>query len=159
AYLSSEIEEILEGKMRRYQPLHCIRVFVADNSTIHSHLLAEAIARDHLFDVVGCAAASNDIDRLLNGSIPDVILVSASSHDNPIGGLELIVKVRASFPESKIVTLLESPKREVVVQAFRLGARGVFSKDSAVKNLTKCISCVYEGQVWASAEELGFVLE
>jgi two-component system nitrate/nitrite response regulator NarL len=145
--------------MRSSQPLRRIRVFVADSSAIHSELLAEAIARNHLFEVVGCAANTCGIDRFLYTSSPDIVLISASSHDHATGGLELIAKMHASFPEIKIVVLLESAKREVVVQAFRLGARGVFSKNTAVRNLAKCISCVYEGQVWATAEELGFVLD
>ena len=145
--------------MRGSQPLHRIRVFVADSSAIHSELLADAIARDHLFDVVGSAANSNGIDRLVRINNPHVLLISASSHDHSTGGLEILAQMRVAFPELKIVALLESTKRETVVQAFRLGARGVFSKNAPVKSLGKCISCVYEGQVWATAEELGFVLE
>src|SRR5690348_12305296 len=98
--------------MRSSQPLRRIRVFVADSSAIHSELLAEAIARNHSFEVVGCAANSNGIDHFLNTSNPDVVLISASSHDQATGGLDLIAKVRDSFPEIKIVVLLESAKRE-----------------------------------------------
>ena len=145
--------------MRSPQPLHRIRVFVADSSAIHSELLAGAIARDHSFDVVGSAANSNGIDRLVRTTNTDVLLISASSSDQSTGGLGILAKMRASFPEVKIVALLESTRREIVAQAFRLGARGVFSKNASVKSLGKCISCVYEGQVWATAEELGFVLE
>ena len=41
-----------------------------------------------------------------------------------------------------------------------VSARGVCSpRNAPLKTLGKCISCVFEGQVWATAEELGFVLE
>jgi DNA-binding NarL/FixJ family response regulator len=90
---------------------------------------------------------------------PDILLISARLHEKSAAGLELMASLRESFPELKIVALLESPTRDVVVQAFRLGARGVFSKNAPLKTLGKCISCVFEGQVWATAEELGFVLE
>jgi DNA-binding NarL/FixJ family response regulator len=151
--------QILEEQMRSSQPLRKIRVFVADSNAIHSELLAEAIERHHLFEVVSSAASSADIHQLVRAHSPDVLLISANLHERSAGGLEVLASLRASFPDLKIVALLESPKSEIVVQAFRLGARGVFSKDGPIKTLVKCITCVHEGQVWATAEELGFVLE
>ncbi len=91
--------------------------------------------------------------------MPDVLLISASLDDRPAGGLEVLADFRASYPGLKSVVLLDSPKREIVIQAFRLGARGVFSSNSSVKVLAKCISCVQAGQIWAGNHELAFVLE
>ena len=145
--------------MRSCQPLHAIRVLVADSSAIHSELLAESIRRDRRFAVVGSASTSGDIHSLLRAHCPDVLLISASMDEQPHGGLCLLAELRSTYAEIKAVVLLESPKRETVVQAFRLGARGVFSKNSPIKVLGKCINCVQQGQVWASSSELGFVLE
>ena len=145
--------------MRSAQPLRRIRVFVADSNAIHSELLAEALGRGQQFDIVGYAANSLDVVQLVGTYSPDVLLVSGSSREKSTGGLGVLASVRASFPDLKTVVLLESAKREIVVQAFRLGARGVFSKESPVTTLGKCITCIYEGQVWATTEELGFVLE
>jgi len=91
--------------------------------------------------------------------MPDVLLISSSLDDKSFGGLDVLAEFRASHPGLKSVVLLESPKREIIIQAFRLGARGVFSKNSPVKVLRKCITCVQMGQIWASSQELGFLLE
>jgi two-component system, NarL family, nitrate/nitrite response regulator NarL len=145
--------------MRSSQPLHAIRVLVADSSAIHCELLAESIRRDRRFAVAGSASTSGDIQSLLRENCPDVLLISASMDEQPYGGLHLLAELRSTHPDIKAVVLLESPKRETVVQAFRVGARGVFSKKSPFKLLGKCIDCVHDGQVWATTEELGFVLE
>ena len=145
--------------MRGSQPLHATRVLIADSSAMHSELLAESIRRDRRFAVVGSASSSGDIQSLLREHRPDVLLISASMDEQPHGGLHLLAELRSTYPEIKAVVLLESPKRETVVQAFRLGARGVFSKNSPIKVLAKCIDCVQQGQVWATSAELGFVLE
>ena len=145
--------------MRGSQPLHATRVLIADSSAMHSELLAESIRRDRRFTVVGSASSSGDIQSLLREHRPDVLLISASMDEQPHGGLHLLAELRSTYPEIKAVVLLESPKRETVVQAFRLGARGVFSKNSPIKVLAKCIDCVQQGQVWATSAELGFVLE
>jgi len=62
-------------------------------------------------------------------------------------------------PETGIVLLLDLSERSLVVQAFRSGARGVFSRNDSLKSLAKCIQCVSEGQVWANSKELGYLLE
>jgi DNA-binding NarL/FixJ family response regulator len=46
-----------------------------------------------------------------------------------------------------------------VVEAFRCGAQGVFSRTESSKTLAKCISKVHQGQVWASSEELRYLLD
>jgi DNA-binding NarL/FixJ family response regulator len=55
--------------------------------------------------------------------------------------------------------LLDSSERSQVVEAFRAGARGVFSRSESLKSLAKCILCVNQGQIWANSKELKFLLE
>jgi DNA-binding CsgD family transcriptional regulator len=45
------------------------------------------------------------------------------------------------------------------VNAFRAGAKGVFSKNSPLARFSKCVRCVHGGQVWINHEELAFLLE
>jgi len=145
--------------MRPAQQTCLIRILVADNSAIHSELLSEAIGRDRHFTVVGFATSSAEVRHLVRQSLPDVLLISSSLDDKSSGGFDVLAEFRASYPGMKSVVLLESPKREIIIQAFRLGARGVFSKNSPVKVLRKCITCVQMGQIWATSQELGFLLE
>jgi len=145
--------------MRSTQPLQAIRVLVANSSAIESELLAEAIGRDRRFVAVGSAVAPADIHCLARERCPDVLLITPTLDGEPNGGFDILADFRTSHFSVKIVMLLESPEPNMVVQAFRFGARGVFSKDLPIKTLAKCISCVQEGQVWATTQELGFVLE
>ncbi len=46
-----------------------------------------------------------------------------------------------------------------MLDAFRSGARGIFSKHESLETLCKCVRVVYEGQVWASSREVRFALE
>jgi DNA-binding NarL/FixJ family response regulator len=64
-----------------------------------------------------------------------------------------------AYPAIPAVMLLDSPKREIVLDAFRAGARGIFSKHESLETLCKCVRAVYEGQVWASSREIKFALE
>jgi DNA-binding NarL/FixJ family response regulator len=55
--------------------------------------------------------------------------------------------------------LLDSAERDPVVEAFRNGARGIFSRSDSLKMLTRCVHRVNEGQFWVSGLELGYLLE
>jgi DNA-binding NarL/FixJ family response regulator len=58
-----------------------------------------------------------------------------------------------------VVMILDSSKATTVVDAFRAGATGIFSRDQSSELLCKCIHAVHRGQVWASSKELHLVIE
>jgi two-component system nitrate/nitrite response regulator NarL len=136
-----------------------IRVLVADSNAIESELLAQAIARNHRFLVVGFCASSADLFDLVGKESPEVLLITPGLEDSADAGWDVLARFRTLYPKLKTVVLLESRVPELVVQAFRLGARGVFFKNLSVKILEKCIARVQEGQIWATTQELGFVLD
>ena len=55
--------------------------------------------------------------------------------------------------------LLDSTERDLVADAFRGGAVGVFCRDYAFNAAPKCIRRVHEGLVWVNNMELEFLLE
>jgi DNA-binding CsgD family transcriptional regulator len=55
--------------------------------------------------------------------------------------------------------LLDSSKKEAILQAFQAGARGIFTRHDSVESLSKCIRCVYEGQIWANSQQMSFAVE
>ena len=136
-----------------------IRVLVANRSGIESELLAEAIGKARRFLTVGWSVQRAKIHSLAVERQPDVLLITPKLDDDTNTGFDLLSDFRLSHPRLKIVVLLESGDPDLVVQSFRLGARGVFSKDLPLKTLIKCIACVHKGQFWATNEQLGFVLE
>lgn len=145
--------------MRSFEPVNAIRVLIVESSAIHCELLAEAIGRDRRFQIVGFTANSCEAAEVFRNASPDVLLVSHCLEERPQKGFELLRDFRAGAPDLKSVVLLDSARRENIVQAFRSGARGVFCKNSPVKTLCKCIATVHAGQIWANAEELGFLVD
>jgi two-component system nitrate/nitrite response regulator NarL len=136
-----------------------IRVLVADSSVIHTELLAQAIARDRRIRVVDLSASTGDVLKGVLEAAPDVLVISETLDQRATGGVDIIRQIRASHPQVKSIVLLDTPRRESVVQAFRAGARGIFCRNNPVKTLCKCIAVVNEGQIWASSSELLFLLD
>ena len=55
--------------------------------------------------------------------------------------------------------LLDSTERDLVVDAFRGGARGIFCRGDSFNALPKCMRQVHNGQIWVKNVELQFLLD
>ena len=136
-----------------------IRVLVADSSRIHTHLLAEVLKRDPQLEVIPFDSDSDSLVAAVTSLNADVLVISANLDEQPARGLEIVRELRPNGPRVRAVVLMDSLKDEVVLHAFRVGARGIFSKRQPVELLGKCVHCVYQGQVWASSREMALALD
>ncbi len=135
-----------------------VTVFIADATPMGCHLLAHALVPD--FNVVGCESTSEAALQALLSNPADIALISGALQDGTAKGFDLAFAIHSRLPEIRIVLLLDRSEEQAVMNAFRAGARGVFSRaDNDIVSLRKCITCVHEGQVWASSAELCHVLD
>jgi len=136
-----------------------ISILVADSTRIHTQLLADAIGKDPGLKVVATAATSTDL-REAAQRFPVDVLVLGYQLDNQAGrGTEVLLELRSVRPQIKGIMLLDNSEPEVVLDCFRAGAKGIFSKDERLETLCKCIRTVHEGQIWARSVELEHALE
>ena len=136
-----------------------IRVLVADDTRIHTQLLAEALRRDRQLEVISPPARSRDFVETVRLHKVDVVVLSSNLDEEPLRGFELLRQLRASDPGIFAIMLLDSSKREMVLQAFRAGARGIFSRHDSLEILSKCIRSVRDGQIWANSQQMSFAVE
>ena len=135
-----------------------IRILVADNSRIHSQLLSEALQRDSGLSVVAWDwNPLNLIPSILTDNI-DVLAISSTLSGQAVDGLHVVQELRVAHPRTKVVVLLDSQDDELVLNAFRAGARGVFSRESSVEMLCKCIHSVCRGEIWADTREVSLAV-
>lgn len=137
-----------------------IRVLVADNARMYTELLADALGRDQRINVVSAASDSSKIkDAMREDNNIDVVVLGANLDEVPLQGIALLRELHRTRPEIKGVVLLDSSKREVILEAFRAGARGLFSRHEPLETLSKCVRQVHAGQVWANSEQLAYAVE
>ena len=121
-------------------------------------LLAGALQRHNEFEVNVCSDGARLMQFLLEQAV-DVAVISARVGDDPRAGFDRIRRVREISPSTHIIALLDSGRREVVVEAFRAGAHGIFCRTDSHKLLPRCIARVSEGQIWASSKQIQMALE
>jgi DNA-binding NarL/FixJ family response regulator len=121
-------------------------------------LLAEGLLRTGQFDAVA-ATSPEQVQQFLAAARADVLLIRAGFADTQAPGLSFLQRVVEQHPGLGIIVLLDAGDKATVVEAFRSGARGIFARSDSLAALSKCIACVHQGQVWASSENVRYLLE
>lgn len=134
-----------------------IRVVVADSTHIHTQLLTNALEQDHGLGVV--AANSTNLVEIATSHKAEVCVVSSHLDEDPVRGFEVLRKLRGALPRIKAIVLLDSSKREIILEAFQAGAKGVFSRNESLETLGQCVRQVHAGQIWANSEQMSFAVE
>jgi two-component system nitrate/nitrite response regulator NarL len=136
-----------------------IKVLAAESTRMSSQLLAEALAQDSHLDVMGIEPKQQSILLAVAQEKPQVVLISSALGESGTQGFDLVRQIAANHPATRIILLMDTSNPAAVVQAFRCGAHGIFSRTESSKGLAKCIHSVYQGQVWANSAELRYILE
>jgi two-component system nitrate/nitrite response regulator NarL len=143
------------------QPLGAsISVLIAEADRMSAHLIAEGLMRGrHDFDVVAIANSFGETIREIEKNQPDIALISAHLQDGRMRGYHVLQYLQILSPKTIAIMLIPDSERDLVVDAFRGGAKGVFCRLQSIKLLPKCIRTVHGGQIWADNRNLAFVLE
>lgn len=136
------------------------RALIALGSRMDCQLLLTASKRSRQqMSVVAWVVSKADILHSFSQGNIDVALINADLEDGHLAGLDVLTEIHASYPGTPIVMLFDTWHDDLVLHAFRAGARGVFCRtEKKLDMLWKCITAVREGQVWANSGQLQMLL-
>lgn len=99
-----------------------IEVLLADDNREFVSLLEEYISSQHDMDVIGVAYNGNEVVRILQDRVPDVLILDIiMPHLDGLAVLEQIQAMRLS-PQPKIIMLTAFGQEEITKKAVELGA-------------------------------------
>jgi two-component system, NarL family, nitrate/nitrite response regulator NarL len=131
---------------------------IADARRMDCQLLTHTIQRDSHIRVIGCATSCAEVISAVRENQPDVCVVSTRLQDGDFAGLLALQELGALQPQCRVIMLLDEDKAELVVEAFRHGARGIFCRTGVSAELRKCLRAVHDGQIWANNSQLEHVV-
>lgn len=136
-----------------------ISLLIAEECRINCQLMQSALRRSRTLSVVASAVESGELLEAYKRTRPDVAVISGKLKDGATAGFQATRELRSLFRANRIVILVDAAERPVVLEAFRCGARGVFCRSESLEILCRCVRKVYEGEIWASSEQLQFLIE
>ena len=134
-------------------------IVVALATQMDCQLLADVIERQCRFEVAASLIDSATALSAVQQNRPDLVLISPRLEDGMRSGLQVAKAVHASGANSRIVMLIGSEDREIVLESFRCGARGVLSVNDSSQVLCKCMAAVLRGNIWVSSTHLKYLVE
>jgi DNA-binding NarL/FixJ family response regulator len=137
--------------------LDTVRVLIADEQAAFCANLTSLFGSECGLQVVGEAFDPQSIVELSCQAKPDVLLLEYVLFQKiHTSGLKFV-----SAPPIDIQTLVmaETPEKNIIVDAFRLGARGVVLKNAAAHVWISGVRTVVAGDYWLQSESAAVVVQ
>jgi two-component system NarL family response regulator len=125
-----------------------VRVLVVDDVDLFRTGLSAAL-RAADFDICGQAADGESAVTAAEELLPDVVVLDILMPG--LSGLEVVEKILAVSPSSRVILLTASESVEDLLEGIRAGARGYLVKDTAFDGLAEAIREVVRGGAAVSA--------
>jgi two-component system nitrate/nitrite response regulator NarL len=134
-------------------------VLISEPTKMYCDLLRKAFySVRQRFQVVAYSASAGEILAALQEYRPQVAVINSDLEDGALTGIRLLSVIRKNYPDTRTLLVIGSPDPKLMVDAFRLGADGVFNRNRPFEHLCKAVEAISRGQIWANAEELHHVL-
>ena len=137
-----------------------IQVLIADSNRMQAQLLISALRRHAEFHITTCPMDTASILQVVTSKRPQVALLSMNAPANAVESVMTLRRFHVSHHEIPKILLVDSYDRDLAINAFRSGARGIFTINEAnLRLLCRCLLRVAAGQIWANTEQLSYLLD
>jgi len=137
-----------------------VGVLLADSHQSQRQWLAGALRRRTDFQITACEFGWEAIIEAAASAPVEVAVMNAGRPGTGWPDLSILRRVHLALPQLAVILLLDFYDQDLIVNAFRSGVRGLFClADSPLRMLCKCIHSVHRGEIWASNQQLLYLLE
>ncbi|HTH74665.1 response regulator [Trinickia sp.] len=124
------------------------RVLLADDHALVRDGLRHILEGTSGFDVVGEANDGPSTISLVRGTPADVLVLDLSMPGR--NGIELVKQIKDELPNLRVLVLTMHAEQQYAVRAFKAGASGYLTKESASKELVSALTKISAGGVYVS---------
>jgi len=123
-----------------------IRLVLADDHRIVLDGLAQLLALESDLEVVACCVNGDKALETVRDLKPDILITDLRMPCKD--GLTVLCELQKDGLDTRAIILAAEVNEEEVMEAMRLGVRGVVLKEMAPLQLVQCIRKVYAGGEW-----------
>ena len=133
------------------------RIVIADDHPIVLDGLEQLFRLEKEFEIVArCTNGIEAMEAVLRER-PDILILDLRMPQR--SGLGVLRELKEKAPETRVVVLTAALDEDEVVEAIRLGVKGVVLKEMAPRLLIQCVRKVHEGGQWLEKDSIGKALE
>ena len=132
-------------------------ILIVDDHPFFREGLKSLLARSSKYRIVGEAGSGDEALRKVKELNPDLIIMDISLPDG--SGIDVTHEIKEFLPNTQIVILSMHLKIDYIVKAFRSGAIGYITKDSATEKLLECLETVSKGEYYMDSSLSHAVVE
>lgn len=127
-------------------PNNTVRILIADDHPVVRMGIHNMLQQEPGFQVAGEAGDGLETIRQVRALGPDILLLDLAMPK--LSGMNALKDLSASPLETRTVVLTSNIDREQVLEALKLGARGIITKRALLSELHECIRTVVSGKFW-----------
>ncbi len=129
-----------------------IRILIAVDRSLLRHGLRSLLQAESDLRVVGEAGDGGEAVKLVRELKPDILFLEFTGQQ--VSGPEVLQKIANSHATLRTIVLTDGAKRQEIVEALQLGARGVVPNDASTETIIKSIRVVMAGEYWITREQV-----
>jgi len=129
-------------------PNEMITIVLAEDHTVLRQGLRSLIERTPGFNVVGEAADGLEAVRLVQDSMPNLLIIDLTMPR--LNGIDAIKEIKQIYPDIKIIVLTVHTAEEYVFESLKAGADGYMLKASDYDEVVLAIKTVLQGKMYLS---------
>lgn len=134
-----------------------IRVLVVDDHPLFREGVSRTIQDEPGLTVVAEADSCAEAVRKARDTLPDIVLQDLKLPDG--SGLDVLGKLQAECPYSKVIVLTAVEDEDALLQALKAGARGYVLKGVSSRELVRAVRSVASGETYVTPGMAGRLLK
>ncbi len=123
-------------------------VFIADDHQMMIDGITSLLKNQNEFEIIGTAMSGTEAYDALKKQQPDILLTDVQMPG--MTGIELTAKVRAEWPDMKVLILTMFNDSDIVERIVQEGAQGYILKNTGRNELVEALSAVRDGDTFYS---------
>jgi two-component system, NarL family, nitrate/nitrite response regulator NarL len=134
-----------------------IRILIAEDDPLLRCFLEEVLQRESDMEVVGAVGDGLETVAEAVSLQPDVLLLDV--HIPGINGLEVLRELAQQGAATRVLVMTVDGSEEVILKAFRAGAKGFLPKLAAKRYLAEAIRVVAADETWIDRRTTSRLIE
>lgn len=134
-----------------------MRLVLADDHRLVLEALELLLSREEDLEIVATCVDGREALAAVRRHHPDILVLDLRMPH--LDGLGVLRELSASSDSPQVVVLTAGADERELVEAIRLGARGVVLKEMASRLLLQCLRKVHAGEQWLEKRSVAAALE